>query len=588
MFRKLARVVQRRFLGFEVLEDRRMLAVGIFERTGGVQIADGYAGASVPSVYYLDDPLQDTEELIASLSASAIARDEDGKALSHVDGIAANVTPIDGFVVSPYITISTISQSIVAGSGSAASHTEANANGTFRYVADPDYAGNLVFRGFVHIAGGMIGAASGLAAVTPQNGGSVVAILPNAEIRVSWNQLGTHVREWIGSEYYEYHLPATAGSIYREIPPIPIIDGGAINFALGGVSGTQVVSDDGSASAIANGSGAIWGFVDVLPTPPVPGDFNQDGTADGEDFDLWESGDPLADGNDDGVVDGADLALYYDAAAPKVSNITISSTVVNSYGTNPPYSFNGVVGSKEQLRTVPVGGANQISVQFSKDVVVFPNDLQLIGLNKFTTVPNSTMTYNNSTHIATWTFASPLPAAQYQIWLPETIIDLSGQQLDGEWTNPGSVLTNATTSIFPSGDHYAGGDFRFVFTIMPDANRDNMFKKYDGEGIIGANNNQGNKSFSQGDYSGNGFVNAADFAIAQLMGGAKDWRNLALLGDYDNDQDLDMTDAEAFLEYYGEGDNRADINGDGSLTMADLDAFFSLYAAVGSALSIAV
>ena len=58
--------------------------------------------------------------------------------------------------------------------------------------------------------------------------------------------------------------------------------------------------------------------VSLLPSPPLPGDFDHNGAVDGADFLAWQqqlgvTPDPVgagADGNADGAVDGADLAIW--------------------------------------------------------------------------------------------------------------------------------------------------------------------------------------------------------------------------------------------------------------------------------------
>jgi hypothetical protein len=107
-----------------------------------------------------------------------------------------------------------------------------------------------------------------------------------------------------------------------------------------------------------------------------------------------------ADGNDNGTVDAADYSLWrnyagYQSAwylgpagsgaalpivdfgnSPKVANVTISG----SASIHAPYSFDAHDGSGEQLRTVPVGGADTISITFSEDVNVAASHLRVVGL----------------------------------------------------------------------------------------------------------------------------------------------------------------------------------------------------------------
>jgi hypothetical protein len=56
-------------------------------------------------------------------------------------------------------------------------------------------------------------------------------------------------------------------------------------------------------------------FYDITLSPIVPGDYDHDGTVDGDDFLVWQSGvgsstELVADGNDDGVVDANDLTIW--------------------------------------------------------------------------------------------------------------------------------------------------------------------------------------------------------------------------------------------------------------------------------------
>jgi hypothetical protein len=72
--------------------------------------------------------------------------------------------------------------------------------------------------------------------------------------------------------------------------------------------------------------------------------------------------------------------------------------------------------------------------------------------------------YDAVTFTAAWTFAAPLGADKWLIHLPDTLVDLSGSALDGEWTT-GQVAA-------ATGDGAAGGDLLFrVNTVPGDVNR---------------------------------------------------------------------------------------------------------------------
>ena len=62
---------------------------------------------------------------------------------------------------------------------------------------------------------------------------------------------------------------------------------------------------------------------------------------------------------------------------------------------------------------------------------------------------------------------------------------------------------------------------------------------------------QSNKSWNQGDFTGDKFVGGGDYELFELMFPKNfNWANLSIRGDYDNDYDVDLTDAVAFGNYY--------------------------------------
>src|SRR5206468_407877 len=60
------------------------------------------------------------------------------------------------------------------------------------------------------------------------------------------------------------------------------------------------------------------------------------------------------------------MAVRDSTTAPRVMNVTIAG----SNSAHDPYSFASHVGSGDQLRTIPVWGANTIEITFSDDVNV--------------------------------------------------------------------------------------------------------------------------------------------------------------------------------------------------------------------------
>jgi hypothetical protein len=282
--------------------------------------------------------------------------------------------------------------------------------------------------------------------------------------------------------------------------------------------------------------------------------------------------------------------IYVDAAGtpPEVTNITLSSTVSNPYGTNPPYSFGDNVGSGEQLRTVPVGSANTISIQFTEELAALDSDdLELIAINNVFAEPTPTLIQSpelGNDLTAIWSLSSPLPQAQYLLRLQDHITDQDGKALDGEWTNPVAVSTGSGSSEFPSGDGIAGGDFEFIFTILSgDTNTDTVVDLSD-LGTFATNLHRGvGMAWEDGDFSGDGLVTLIDLsALATFYN--TDWRNLSVLGDYDNDYDVDNdsfggpSDVDEFYAYYNSSNSNADLDNNGEVNSADESAFASLLA----------
>ena len=137
------------------------------------------------------------------------------------------------------------------------------------------------------------------------------------------------------------------------------------------------------------------------------------------------------------------------------------------------FDFAALAGAGEQLRSIPLSGANSISITFSQDVIVTSGALTLINLDG--TAPSvASFTYDVASQTATWTFTSALSDGQYLVRLSDSIHNSSSMALDGEFTNPWS-LSDTNTSLFASGNQTEGGEFRFRFTVLAgDTNHDNI------------------------------------------------------------------------------------------------------------------
>jgi hypothetical protein len=243
-----------------------------------------------------------------------------------------------------------------------------------------------------------------------------------------------------------------------------------------------------------------------------------------------------ADADESGYVDEADLAIMEDnfgithakmlplimnaasgmpleiaGQAPHVVNVVVSG----STSTHAAFEFAGIVGSGAQLRTVPVGGLDTLSIQFSEEVYVTEDALVLHGLGGQSIPTVGAFSYDLETQTASWQFDQWLPAGQYLIVLNDSVFDLDRESLDGEFTNPWSLAETAGyASTFPSGDGTAGGDFRFRFTNLPaDFTHDNIVDYYDYYGTWYTYEGSEGATHDMGDADGDGYVGYDDYWI---------------------------------------------------------------------------
>ncbi|MEX2315624.1 MAG: right-handed parallel beta-helix repeat-containing protein [Pirellulales bacterium] len=318
-----------------------------------------------------------------------------------------------------------------------------------------------------------------------------------------------------------------------------------------------------------------------------------------------------ADGNDNGAVDAGDYTVYannrYDYSgwylgalpesnppsgssfpevdiAPQVINVTVGG----SSSTHTSFSFDSIVGSGDQLGTVPVGGANTVSMTFSEPVNVSADMLRFQGLHFGERPELAEFSYDTDTQTASWRFTGISKGDHYLISLSDSITDVDGDRLDGEWVNPASIFTtNSAVSEFPSGDGNSGGDFNFVVTLLPgDADLDNL-SDFSDFTILIVNYSMTGAEFIDADFNGNGTVDSDDYDLLLQNYGAN-LQALNLLADLDGDFDVDGDDADILFENW---DNNlanptpadGDLDDDGDL---DLDDFDLLFAQFGLELSV--
>jgi hypothetical protein len=351
--------------------------------------------------------------------------------------------------------------------------------------------------------------------------------------------------------------------------------------------------------------------LNVLPLSKPRGDYEYDGIKDDEivnmdDYDAWTAtfGSTTklgADGNMNGVIDAGDYTLWRDNVgnssawytgsaavpvaipyvdfgnAPTVTNVTI----IGSISTHAPHSFDLHDGSGEQLRTVPVGGADTISIEFSEDVNVEAGSLRVVGLFMAGVPTLAEFAYNIGTMTATWRFESWFEADQYLISVNDAVTDIEGNRLDGEWVNPAALSTvNAAVSEFPSGDGQAGGKFNFVMTILPgDATLNNIFTSGDTDIFEESWISQLEDAlFTDGDGSGDGQANSADWYFMPNLG--LNLSQLWILGDLNGDNTVDQSDVDLVMENLGMSGatwEDGDLDGDGNVDVDDLELVFAQF-----------
>ncbi len=273
------------------------------------------------------------------------------------------------------------------------------------------------------------------------------------------------------------------------------------------------------------------------------------------------------------------------ALPPRIVNVRVTTTAAggSQYSFNGPNNALDPDGSGEQLKTVPVGGANVIEIDFSEHVNISENQLRVVGLKTgaLPTVAQNGFSYDSNTRIARWQFTEPLEAEQYALEVSDTVTDVDDKFLDGEWTNPQDIHVSANSGVseFPSGDGIEGGDFTFVITILPgDLNRDNSVNLLtDIFPALAAIGQPGLQSFTTGDFDGDGSVNQLTdiFPALANIELTYDFTILDIAADFNGDFTVDETDLGILLPGYFAGltgvtKAEGDANGDGILDDDDV------------------
>lgn len=416
--------------------------------------------------------------------------------------------------------------------------------------------------------------------------------------------------------------------------------GGAFEFSFSVLPGDfnqngviDVADDDGPVVKDGDGDGVIENgpsgddtliAANMINSPSVysksfiasrpRGDFNDDEKVTSLDYAVWRMSygfgqDLRADANQNGVIDIGDWNAYLDHLnqysawytgtfpldgggagggtpifdpynVPRVANVTIRSSLATE-SWQLPYSFVNHVGSGEQLRTVPVGGADTISITFTEDVNVSANMLKVTGMRTANRPALAEFSYDIGTMTATWRFTTWSLGDQYLISLSDDVTDIEGNALDGDWTNPIHLsTTNSQVSEFPSGDGYTGGDFNFVAALLPgDANLDLMVDGADfaiWSALLGADG-----IFQDGDFDGDGLITSVDGDLWYEHVGSN-LQQLSLLADLNGDWKVDESDSTILFNNYqlflsNPTHAQGNLDGDSDIDLEDLDLMFAQY-----------
>ncbi|MBX3435841.1 MAG: hypothetical protein KF847_21190, partial [Pirellulales bacterium] len=354
----------------------------------------------------------------------------------------------------------------------------------------------------------------------------------------------------------------------------------------------EVLADadgDGIVTGLDNpAEGGAWG--NKLPFRFGDADFNDDEIVDQIDYWIWQDlwGSQFFNGDFYVWQRAYGTFSVWHASASAVANSSLPGgpqvldvIISGMLSAHDAYSFDsaGATGSGAQLATVPVGGANTISIVFSANVNVSAGSMLLVGLGTGNFPSLVEFTYDPNTYTATWRFEGWALADHYLISLSDAITDEEGRFLDGEWTNPASITTtNSLVSTFPSGDGYQGGRFNFVMTLLPgDADRNGIVNDMDWE--IWQTFWAQDGGFEEGDFLGDGIVGGEDLEIWSLLDGTN-LRNLWMLADLDGDFDVDGDDLYIISQNFGSTNATwadGDLNGDGNVDENDFDLAFALF-----------
>lgn len=170
-------------------------------------------------------------------------------------------------------------------------------------------------------------------------------------------------------------------------------------------------------------------------------------------------GSPVDATIDDGV--GIGTVLNDDATSitrVRVGSTQWDSTFVNFVDPTLQLGF-PIVHGVGQLDPAPWNNVDRIYVQFDSDVTIGPTDVNLYGVNNqdYTSLITN-VSFDATDLIATIELSSALAVDKYLLRIRDSVSDLNGDAIDGEW------FTSVSTE---SGDGEFGEDFLYRFNVLP-------------------------------------------------------------------------------------------------------------------------
>jgi len=164
--------------------------------------------------------------------------------------------------------------------------------------------------------------------------------------------------------------------------------------------------------------------------------------------------------------DSPALTVSIDTVGPRVVDALVSAAgwaqsflnFLSSQGLGSG-GYSIPVGSSDQLDPLPWVNLDQVKAVFNEDVdIATYQHMSLHGVTVPNYAPNG-LAYNPGTRTAVLYLTAAIEADKLLLVVDDTVRDIAGNALDGEWTN--------AVSSYPSGDGAAGGDFRFRFNALP-------------------------------------------------------------------------------------------------------------------------